>query len=77
MHAHLWYRLVENGIYGKLLHVLRSMYSQLKSCIKTPEGLSEYFRCEIGIRQGCMFSPFLFILYINELVKSWNIDGCN
>jgi len=75
--AHLWYRLVENGIHGKLLHVLQYMYSQLKSCIKTPQGLSEYFRGEIGIRQGYLISPFLFILYINELVKFCNIAGCN
>ena len=76
-HAHLWYKLVENGIHGKLLYVLQSMYSQLKSCIKTPQGLSEYFQCVIGTRQGCMISPFLFILYINELVNSCNIAGCN
>ena len=68
-HAHLWYRLLENGIHGKLLHVLQSMYSQLKSCIKTSQGLSEW--------QGYMISPFLFILYINELVKFCNITGCN
>jgi hypothetical protein len=53
------------------------MYSQLKSCIKTPQGLSEYFRCVIGTRQGCMISPFLFILYINKLVKFCNIAGCD
>jgi len=40
-HAHLWYRLVENGIHGKLLHVLQYMYYQLTFCIKTPQGLSE------------------------------------
>ena len=74
-HTHLWYRLVENGIHGKLLHVLQSIYYQLKSCIKIPQGLSDYFRCEIGIRQGCMIRPFC--LFINELVKLCNIAGCN
>ena len=54
-------RLVENDIHGKLLHVLQSMYSPHKSCIKRPQGLSEYFRSEIGIRQGCMISPSLMI----------------
>ena len=68
-HAHLWYRLINNGIHGKMLHLLRSMYAQLKSCVKTPQGLSDCFTCLIGTRQGCMISPFLFILYINELCK--------
>jgi hypothetical protein len=75
-HAHLWYRLINNGIHSKMLHLLRSMYAQLKSCVKTPQGLSYFFTCLIGTRQGCMISPFLFILYINELVQMCKDGGC-
>ena len=31
-------------------------------------GLSEEFACSIGTRQGCMISPFLFIIYLKELM---------
>jgi hypothetical protein len=67
-HQKLWYRLVTEGVHGKLLIVLRSMYARLKSCVKTPSGLTRLFECLIGTRQGCMISPLLFILYINQLV---------
>ncbi len=68
-YCHLWYQLITEGIHGNILKVLISMYSNLKSCVKTQNGLTEFFRCLIGTRQGCMISPFLFILYIMELIK--------
>jgi len=43
----LWYRLLQNGIHGKILTVFRSMYSQLKSCVKTLNGLTYFFLCTV------------------------------
>ena len=39
---------------------------------------SEYFQCNIGVRQGDNLSPFLFSLYLNELqtfLATENIKG--
>uniref|UniRef100_A0A673KKK9 Reverse transcriptase domain-containing protein n=1 Tax=Sinocyclocheilus rhinocerous TaxID=307959 RepID=A0A673KKK9_9TELE len=44
------------------------MYSKLKSRVKGTDGLTEYFGCTIGVRQGCMVSPLLFILFLNEYI---------
>ena len=68
-HLHLWYRLINQGIHGRLLNVLRSMYAKLRSCVLTQQGLTDFFQCFVGTRQGCMVSPLLFILYLNELLK--------
>lgn len=75
-HSILWFRLMNKGIHGKILTVLRSMYSQLRSCVKTPEGITEFFNCTVGTRQGCMVSPFLFALYIDELVTKCQNMNC-
>ena len=71
-HFLLWFKLLNSGIGGKGL----SMYSQLKSCVRTPEGLTEFFECKIGTRQGCVLSPLLFVLYIGELVDMMKQNGC-
>ena len=65
-HFHLWYRIIKDGIHGRIINVIRSLHSNLKSCLKVPYGLTEYFACVVGTRQGCIISPFL--LYLNELV---------
>ena len=69
-HQQLWCSLVRKGIKedSLLLAVLKSMYSQLSSCVKLPDGLTEYFDCNIGTKQGCVSSTIIFALYINDLV---------
>ena len=37
---------------------------------------TDLFMCTVGTRQGCMVSPFLFALYINELVKMCIQSNC-
>jgi len=66
-HDHLFFKLIQDGVHGKFLSIMMSMYSQLKSCIKVENGkyLSEWFQCKTGTRQGCMLSPTLFIIYLN------------
>jgi hypothetical protein len=51
------------------------MYSHVKSCVKTDNGITDYFKCQIGVRQGCMLSPLLFSLYLNELIEM--LQNCN
>ena len=48
---------------------MKSLYSNLKSCIKTSKGLTDYFHCALGTRQGCKCSPIFFSIFINDLVS--------
>ena len=75
-HQHIIFRLMNIGIHGKCLKVLKSMYKNLKSCVKMPKGLTDYFECTIGTRQGCMLSPFIFSMYIQELVDMMKCYDC-
>ena len=62
-------------IHGKFLKILRSMYSQLFACVSTYEGLTNFFKCLTGTRQGCMLSPLLFVLYLNSYIELNYNDG--
>ena len=69
-HNKLWDSLQRKGINedSKFIKIFQSMYSQLKSCVKTNNSLSRFFECSIGSRQGCLSSPIIFSLFINDLI---------
>lgn len=71
----VWLKLIKYGVRGKFLNVLRSMYSNVKSRIKTQNMLSESFICTLGVRQGDCLSPFLFSLYLNDLEETFMLQG--
>ena len=76
-HSHMFYRLILEGLHGRTLKVLQNMYSKLKSCTLFDDcNVSDSFDCEVGTRQGCMISPFLFIFYLNEFIKDCKDDEC-
>ena len=66
----LWSKLISNGINGKILTVIRNLYSGAKSCIKLDGEISDYFNCNVGVRQGENLSPLLFALFLNDFEYS-------
>jgi hypothetical protein len=75
-HSHLFYSLLTGNLHGKVITVLRNMYSKLKSCVGNNGHLSEFFSCTLGTRQGCMMSPIIFTLYLNELIHMIDMRDC-
>ena len=63
----LWYKLVKEGIGGKFLNILKSMYEKSKSCVFINGERSQFFSSFAGVRQGEILSPLLFAFYINDL----------
>ncbi|XP_071695521.1 uncharacterized protein [Rutidosis leptorrhynchoides] len=45
------------------------MYEEVKSCVRTPVGNTEYFPIEVGLHQGSALSPILFTLILDELSR--------
>ena len=64
---YLIYTLIKQGMHGKMLKLVREIYSKVKATVQTKDGLTKLFDCILGVRQGCMLSPRLFIIFINEL----------
>ena len=64
----LWYKLVNAGVSTKFIAALRSLYANTKSAIRTKDGeISEYFETSLGVKQGCLISPTLFSLFLDDL----------
>ena len=60
--SRLIYKLYQYGVKaGKFFKVIKSMYSSIKTCVKTDESsITEIFSCNKGIRQGDGLSPVSF-----------------
>ena len=42
------------------------MYDCAKSCVVSNGKVSDYFNCNVGVRQGENLSPMLFAIYLND-----------
>jgi exonuclease III len=60
----LWQRMYDKGIRGKMLFTVQALNGNVTFAIKMYEGLSAPIASNIGVRQGCPLSPFLFGLFI-------------
>ena len=52
-HSVLWTKLLKYGIEGKFMNIIKSMYAQVKSCVRAKSGLTDLFQYKRGVRQGC------------------------
>ena len=47
--------------------VLKNIYQKVESAIRLGDTVTAFFLIEVGLRQGCILSPLLFLLFINDL----------
>ena len=76
----MWNVLILYGIGGRLLRGVKSLYVGSKACVRAGNEVSEWFPVRVGLRQGCVMSPWLFNLYIDGVVREVNaglklVDG--
>ena len=70
----LWNKLQQKfGIQGSFLTLLKGLYNHVRSCVRVNGELTEWFDINSGVKQGCILSPILFSMFINDLVTEINI----
>ena len=67
IHHFLWEKLQSIGVNGNLLHLLQALYKGISSNVRVNGFLTDTFEVTCGLRQGCVLSPTLFNIFINDL----------
>lgn len=75
----LFYKLSTIGISSKIVRLIQSLYDGCSSVVWDGQNLSEKFNVDCGVKQGCILSPILFSLYLNDLpnVLSGGVNVAN
>ena len=65
----MWKLLRHCGVPEKIISLFRCTFQDISCRIAHACQLSESFKVKTGVRQGCLLSPFLFLLVIDWIMK--------
>lgn len=69
----LWNKICNRyGISGPFLDSLKAIYRDVKCRVNINNQLTDWFDVDNGVKQGCLLSPTLFALFIDDLVSELN-----
>ena len=68
----MWEVLGLYGVGGRLLNAVKSFYINSRACVRIGNEVSDWFPVRVGLRQGCVMSPWLFNVYMDGVVREVN-----
>ena len=66
----LWKLLRHYGIPNKITNLIKNSYNEMSCRVVHGGQLTDSFQVRTGVRQGCLLSPFLFLLVIDWIMKT-------
>ena len=73
-HNKLWKILKEMGIPDHRPCLLRNVYAGKEATVRIGHGTTYWFQIGKGVCQGCKFSPCLFNLYAEYIMRNTGLD---
>ena len=58
----LWYKLLKEGVDGKIMRVIKNMYNNIKSCVLCNQEYSDYFVSYSGVRRRKFITNAIFFV---------------
>ena len=69
-----WKILQEMGIPDQQTCLLRNLYAGQEATLRTGHGTTDWFQIGKGVRQGCVWSPCLFNLYAEYIMRNAGLE---
>ena len=66
--------LKEMGIPDHLTCLLRNLYADQETTVRTGHGTTDWFQIGIGVSQCCILSPYLFNLYAEYIMRNAGLE---
>ena len=73
-HNKLLKTLKEMGIPDHLTCLLSNLYAGQEAIVKTGHGTTNYFQIGKGVHQGYIWSPYLFNLYAEYIMRNAGLE---
>ena len=71
----IWWAMRKLGVGEWLVRVVQGMYANVRSRVRVGDGYSEEFTVGVGVHQGSVLSPLLFIMVLEALSQEFR-TGC-
>lgn len=71
----IWRRLSKIGIPSKIINIVKDLYNNTICCVSHNGKLSAPFTTNRGVKQGCLLSPLLFILAMDDIMNGEVVEG--
>ena len=62
------------GIPDHLICLLRNLYAGQEATVRIGHGTTDWFQIGKGVRQGCIFSPCLFNLHAEYIMRNAGLE---
>jgi len=67
----IWWALRKLGVEEWIVRLVQSMYANARSQVRVGDGYSEEFEVKVGVHQGSVLSPLLFIIVLEALSREF------
>ncbi|UYV71607.1 hypothetical protein LAZ67_8003842 [Cordylochernes scorpioides] len=71
-HSLLWSKLGELGLDFRFVNLIRNYFEQMTTTVRWNGLFTEPFKIRSGVLQGEPLSPYLFILFVTDLINIFN-----
>ena len=65
----MWWALDKHKVPTKYAGLIKDMYNNVVTSVRTSDGDTDDFPIRIGLYQGSALSPYLFVLVMDEVTR--------